>query len=312
MLPRSTKSYLGRCLGYERSRSKLHYNLWISDGWHDNRVKTQTGSESATSTSKWELLEYGSWIRIEDCRTRYNGVAGPRCRKRFDFPARLYSGSCFDVRLDQALADDAPFDICSCQARARTALANVSSLLRPRGIFIGTMSDADVIVKRLRTADGLAFSNSVYRIQFDDEFPEVIFKSSSPFGIQYTFYLEDAIDCREWIVPFQAFKSLAEEYDLELVFVKNSHDFVHEYMKKRRFIELMRRHGVQWVMETETKVNFHYSADLSTLSIDEWEVAYLYLSYAFRKRGRPEQNRGNTRRNKGKMHLEKEYITHIS
>ncbi|GJZ86743.1 mRNA cap guanine-N7 methyltransferase 1 [Tanacetum coccineum] len=217
----------------------------------------------------------------------------PRRRKRFNFPALLYSGSCFD-------------------ARARTALANVSSLLRPGGIFIRTMSDADVIVKRLRTADGLAFSNSVYRIQFDNEFPEEIFKSSSPFGIQYTFYLEDAIDCREWIVPFQAFKSLAEEYDLELVFVKNSHDFVHEYMKKRRFIELMRRHGVQWVMETETKVNFYYSADLSTLSIDEWEVAYLYLSYAFRKRGRPEQNRGNTRRNKGKMHLEKEYITHIS
>ncbi|GJW48004.1 mRNA cap guanine-N7 methyltransferase 1, partial [Tanacetum coccineum] len=164
---------------------------------------------------------------IEDCRTRYNGVAGPRCRKRFNFPARLYSGSCFDVRLDQALADDAPFDICSCQfamhyawsteARARTALANVSSLLRPRGIFIGTMSDADVIVKRLRTADGLAFSNSVYRIQFDDEFPEVIFKSSSPFGIQYTFYLEDAIDCREWIVPFQAFKSLAEEVIVHLL-----------------------------------------------------------------------------------------------
>ncbi|GJV98459.1 mRNA cap guanine-N7 methyltransferase 1 [Tanacetum coccineum] len=108
------------------------------------------------------------------------------------------------VRLDQALADDAPFDICSCytikfclqirvnidtfpeykdhptwqfsmhyacstETRAHTTLANVSSLLRAGGIFIGTMPcDSE----RLRTADGLALGNSVYRIQFDDEFPE--------------------------------------------------------------------------------------------------------------------------------------------
>lgn len=33
------------------------------------------------------------------------------------------------------------------------------------------------------------------------------------------------------------------QYDLELVFVKNSHEFIHEYMKKPEFIELMRRLG---------------------------------------------------------------------
>lgn len=33
------------------------------------------------------------------------------------------------------------------------------------------------------------------------------------------------------------------QYDLELVFVKNSHEFVHEYMKKPEYIELMRRLG---------------------------------------------------------------------
>ena len=38
----------------------------------------------------------------------------------------------------------------STEARARRALANVSSLLRPGGIFIGTMPDANVIVKKLR------------------------------------------------------------------------------------------------------------------------------------------------------------------
>lgn len=33
------------------------------------------------------------------------------------------------------------------------------------------------------------------------------------------------------------------QYDLELVFVKNSHEFVHEYMKKPEYVELMRRLG---------------------------------------------------------------------
>lgn len=269
---------------------------------------------------KWDKAKIGYYVgidiadgSIEDCRTRYNGDADHhQRRKKFTFPARLLSGDCFEVRLDKALADDAPFDLCSCQfamhyswsteARARRALANVSSLLRPGGIFIGTMPDANVIVKKLRAAEGLAFGNSVYWIHFDDEFSEKKFKSSSPFGIKYKFHLEDAVDCPEWIVPFHVFKSLAEEYDLELVFVKNSHAFVHEYMKKPEFIELMRRLGALG----------DGNQDQSTLSPDEWEVAYLYLAYVLRKRGQPnEENRANSRRDKGKMHLEKEDITYI-
>ncbi|KAL8239237.1 hypothetical protein R6Q59_015804 [Mikania micrantha] len=240
---------------------------------------------------KWDKAKIGYYVgidiadgSIEDCRTRYNGDADHhQRRKKFSFPARLLSGDCFEVRLDRALADDAPFDLCSCQfamhyswsteARARRALANVSSLLRPGGIFIGTMPDANVIVKKLRAADGLVFGNSVFWIQFDDDFSEKKFKSSSPFGIKYKFHLEDAVDCPEWIVPFNIFKSLAEEYDLELVFVKNSHAFVHEYMKKPEFVELMRRLGALG----------DGNQDQSTLSPDEWEVAYLYLAYVLRK-----------------------------
>ncbi|GAU31927.1 hypothetical protein TSUD_271120 [Trifolium subterraneum] len=191
---------------------------------------------------------------IKDCRTRYNGDADHhQRRKKFSFPARLLCGDCYEVRLDKVLADDAPFDICSCQfalhyswsteARARRALANVSALLRPGGIFIGTMPDANVIIKKLREAEGLTFGNSVYWIRFDEEYSDKKFKASNPFGIEYTFHLEDAVDCPEWIVPFHVFKSLAEEYDFELVFAKNSHEFVHEYMKRPEFVELMRRLG---------------------------------------------------------------------
>ncbi|GMH05685.1 hypothetical protein Nepgr_007525 [Nepenthes gracilis] len=269
---------------------------------------------------KWDKAKIGYYVgidsaegSIEDCRTRYNGdVDQHQRRKKFTFPAHLICGDCFEVRLDKVLADDAPFDICSCQfamhyswsteARARRALANVSALLRPGGIFIGTMPDANVIIKKLREAEGLAFGNSVYWICFDDEFAEKKFKSSSPFGIKYKFHLEDAVDCPEWIVPFHVFKSMAEEYDLELVFVKNSHEFVHEYLKKPEFIELMRRLGALG----------DGNQDLSTLSPDEWEVAYLYLAFVLRKRGQPDRTQGAKRRDRGKMHLLKEDIMYIS
>ncbi|MBA0728201.1 hypothetical protein Golax_001123 [Gossypium laxum] len=309
---------------------------------------------------KWDKAKVGYYVgidiaegSIEDCRTRYNGDADHhQRRKKFTFPARLICGDCFEVRLDRVLADDAPFDICSCQfamhyswsteARARRALANVSALLRPGGTFIGTMPDANVIVKKLReglvlqlafvfpvlkqcskksifkttfvildwrcffhceyAAEGLAFGNSVYWIRFDEEFTNKKFKSSSPFGIKYKFHLEDAVDCPEWIVPFHVFKSLAEEYDLELVFVKNSHEFVHEYMKKPEYIELMRRLGALG----------DGNQDQSTLSPDEWEAAYLYLAFVLKKRGQPDRTQANSRKDKGQMQIAKEDILYIN
>ncbi|MBA0752193.1 hypothetical protein Gogos_001053, partial [Gossypium gossypioides] len=309
---------------------------------------------------KWDKAKVGYYVgidiaegSIEDCRTRYNGDADHhQRRKKFTFPARLICGDCFEVRLDRVLADDAPFDICSCQfamhyswsteARARRALANVSALLRPGGTFIGTMPDANVIVKKLReglvlqlafvfpvlkqcskksifkitfvildwrcyfhceyAAEGLAFGNSVYWIRFDEEFTDKKFKSSSPFGIKYKFHLEDAVDCPEWIVPFHVFKSLAEEYDLELVFVKNSHEFVHEYMKKPEYIELMRRLGALG----------DGNQDQSTLSPDEWEAAYLYLAFVLKKRGQPDRTQANSRKDKGQMQIAKEDILYVN
>ncbi|GAB2258789.1 hypothetical protein Droror1_Dr00014949 [Drosera rotundifolia] len=215
--------------------------------------------------------------------------------------------------LDKVLVDDAPFDVCSCQfamyyswsteARAWRALENVSKLLRPGGIFIGTMPDANVIIKKLREAEGLAFGNSVYWVRFDDEFADKKFKSLSPFGIKYKFHLEDAVDSPEWIVPFLIFKEMAEKCGFELVFVKNSHTFVDEYLKIPEYVDLMRRLGALG----------DGNRDQSTLSRDEWEAAYLYLAFLLRKRDDADsQTVGAKRRDKGKMHIEKQDIMYIS
>ncbi|KAK9938329.1 hypothetical protein M0R45_015076 [Rubus argutus] len=244
---------------------------------------------------KWDKAKIGYYVgidiaegSIEDCRTRYNGDADHhQRRKKFTFPARLICGDCYEVRLDKVLADDAPFDICSCQFALHYSWS--------------TEAHANVIIKKLREAEGLFFGNSVYWIRFDEEFSEKKFRSSSPFGIKYKFHLEDAVDCPEWIVPFHVFKSLVEEYDMELVFVKNSHEFVHEYMKKPDYVELMRRLGALG----------DGNQDQSTLSQDEWEVAYLYLSFVLRKRGQPERTQASVRRDKGKMHISKEDILNV-
>ncbi|KAI3913034.1 hypothetical protein MKW92_037747 [Papaver armeniacum] len=267
---------------------------------------------------KWDKARVGYYVgidiaqgSIQDCRTRYNGDQNNhhqrRWRSRFTFPARLLCADCFEVRLDTVLRDDGPFDICSCQfamhyswsteARARRALANVSALLRPGGIFIGTMPDANVIIQKLREAQGLTFGNSVYSISFDEEYDH-----KTPFGIKYKFHLEDAVDCPEWIVPFPVFKSLAEEYDLELVFVKNFHEFVDEYMKRPEFAELMRRLGA---LSDGNQVT-------CTLSPDEWEVAYLYSAFVLKKRGElnPDRRRAN-RTNNRPAQISKDDILYI-
>ncbi|KAI3988148.1 hypothetical protein MKX01_011937 [Papaver californicum] len=174
---------------------------------------------------------------IEDCRTRYNGDADHHQRRnRLTFPARLLCGDCFEVRFDEVLRDDGPFDICSCQR----------------------------------------------------------FKSSNPFGIKYKFHLEDAVDCPECIVPFPVFKSLAEE---------NSHGFVDQYLKRPEFAELMRRLGALG----------DGNQDTSTLSLDEWEVAYLYSAFVLKKQGEPDPNRKRANRtNNGPTQISKDDIMYIS
>lgn len=267
---------------------------------------------------KWDKAQIGYYVGVDiaegsirDCRTRYNGDADQQQRrKKFSFPARLICADCYETRLDEYLSDDAPFDICSCQfalhyswsteARARRALANISALLQPGGYFIGTMPDANVIIKKLREAEGLTFGNSVYWISFDEEYAQKKFRTSSPFGIQYKFHLEDAVDCPEWIVPFNVFKSLAEEYDLKLVSVKNSHAFVDEFLKMPEFTELMRRLGALG----------DGNQDRSTLSQDEWDVAYLYLTFVLQKgcdsnASKKKRESGN---NKGKMYITEEDV----
>lgn len=141
--------------------------------------------------------------------------------------------------------------------------------------------DSNVLVRKLREADGLAFWNPVYEVEFDDAFKDKTFPASETggFGIEYTFTLADAVTkCRECMVPKDVWVSLAAEYGLELVEWQNFHDYVHSQLHGK---ETRERAGGLWsqVMGDEGE---------NTLTDEEWEAAYLYCTFVFRMSGSPE------------------------
>eukprot|EP00960_Hanusia_phi_P037300 752854-Hanusia_phi.AAC.1 len=100
--------------------------------------------------------------------------------------------------------------------------------LKPGGLFVGTTTDANVLVKKLQEAPGLKFGNSLYSVEFlpkKGESPanfDKTFHNHSPYGIRYRFYLKDAVDdCEEACIA----ACRLPEAGLELVEHINLHDF---------------------------------------------------------------------------------------
>ncbi|CAI5475474.1 unnamed protein product [Closterium sp. Yama58-4] len=248
--------------------------------------------------TKWARVNVGFYLGVDvaegsvhDAMARYNGdshrsFAGgdgaDSDRRQMRFPAKLACADCFGVALDRELLPWAPFDICSTQfalhysfeteQRARCGLRNIAALLRPAGgMFIGTIPDANVLVQKLRASPNLRFGNSVYSIEFAPEFADKKFPSTRPYGIRYEFRLEDAVDCPEWLVPFAFLQRLAGEYGLQALYHANFHTFIKTHAAVEPHASLLRRiAGERWREE---------------MTADEWDAAYLYCVFVFRKEG---------------------------
>lgn len=120
---------------------------------------------------KWEKANIGFYCgvdvaqgSVEHARSRYCGETSTVHPNRHQkFPAAFFFGDCWGVDLAAHLKHLGPFDVCSCQfalhysfeteARARQALQNVAGLLRPGGVFLGTIPDANVLVRKLRQSE---------------------------------------------------------------------------------------------------------------------------------------------------------------
>ncbi|OSX74444.1 hypothetical protein BU14_0289s0023 [Porphyra umbilicalis] len=238
---------------------------------------------------KWARAPASSYVACDTAEVsvrqalgRYNELG------RRPFPAVFLVGDCFAVDVLAHLEDGhGTFDVVSCQfavhyafeneERVRRMLSNVAGALKPGGFFIGTTPDSSVLVRKLRAIPGMSFANAVFKVVFDDTDPphknKAFSRDKSPYGIRYTFTLDTSVeDCPEYLVHFPSFEKLAVEYGLELLLLQNFHHFFKEYSAS----------GSPY---SDLLVRMRVLDETGTMSADQWDAAYLYTVFAFRKKG---------------------------
>ncbi|KAI4862502.1 guanine-N(7)-methyltransferase [Hypoxylon rubiginosum] len=197
------------------------------------------------------------------------------------------------------------------EAKARTMLQNVSSSLKKGGRFIGCIPNSDVIGERVikfnewlakekeresiekkdppppkeereegeeaeeeegeveKTAE---WGNDLYRVRFPGKTPEDgIFRP--PFGWKYSFFLDEAVEeVPEYVVPWPAFRAIAEDYNLELQY-HQKFDEIWEAEKDDSVLgPLSERMGVR-----------ERGRGSLLVTPEEMEVASFYLAFCFYK-----------------------------
>ncbi|KAI4284657.1 MAG: hypothetical protein L6R35_004847 [Caloplaca aegaea] len=87
------------------------------------------------------------------------------------------------------------------------------------------------------------WGNSIYRVRFPGKTPaDGIFRP--PFGWKYNYFLDEAVEVPEYVVPWEAFRALAEDYNLELQYRKPFLEIWKEEKHQPVFRSLSERMGV--------------------------------------------------------------------
>jgi mRNA (guanine-N7-)-methyltransferase len=190
--------------------------------------------------------------------------------------------------------------------KANHFLRNVSESLSVGGFFIGTTTNDFELIKRLRKSDDFSFGNEIYNIKFlnlDDK------NHIDLFGVKFDFQLDNVVECPEFLLNFEAFKRIAARHGLKFLFKKTFREFFDEHAEKRDYKELIsimnamepyytsrnyvdpkHRDSVDYEhinkkLESDEEFRNGLNSDetYATLSKSEWDVASLYLTFAFEK-----------------------------
>ncbi|EPY50079.1 P-TEFb-cap methyltransferase Pcm1 [Schizosaccharomyces cryophilus OY26] len=233
---------------------------------------------------KWDKAGIDGYIGVDIAENSVDQAKRRYRELQPCFDALFYAGDCFSRSVSEFLPpDQRQFDIVSLQfclhyafeseLKARRLLENVSKCLPRGGIMLGTIPNSDIISQRLKELppSEVSWGNDIYSVRFTQR-PSHTFRP--PFGIQYFFYLEDAVtDVPEYVVPFEAFRAIAETYDLELLWQKPFVDIFNEEKNSEAFGNLMER---MKVVDSNGKRG---------IDPQELEAASFYLAFAFEKRG---------------------------
>ncbi|KAH7340326.1 mRNA capping enzyme-domain-containing protein [Rhizoctonia solani] len=205
-------------------------------------------------------------VSISQARNRHTELVPSQ---RFD--AEFHAFDCFSDNINTVVSPQrlrTPFDVVSMQfcmhyafeslEKVRIMLENVSQYLRPGGIFLGTIPNSHLLLDTLNKLpeDETSFGNSVYSIRFDDK------REQPLYGHRYYFYLKDAVeDVPEYVVRWEDFTSLAEDYGLKMTFHSDFHGI---FASERRDPE----YGP--LLQTMKVVNHRGELGMSE---DQWQAA---------------------------------------
>ncbi|KAJ5221243.1 uncharacterized protein N7469_010130 [Penicillium citrinum] len=157
------------------------------------------------------------------------------------------------------------------EEKTRQMLSNVAGALKKGGRFIGVCPNSDAISSRVSKfhknrkqnesakpatseapEDGevqederCEWGNDIYRVRFPGATPEDgVFRP--PFGWRYTYFMREAVEeVPEYVVPWEAFRALTEDYNLELQYRKPFLDIWEDEKNDRELGPLSERMGVR-------------------------------------------------------------------
>lgn len=199
------------------------------DGGQDLRDSAQNfnvldiGCGKGGDLQKWGKARVNHYVGVDIAQTSVEQAKDRYSGRRCNFSADFFAADCTKTDLDPLYKDkNVTFDIVSCQfafhycfesvEQADCMLRNITRRLKKGGYFIGTTTDANDIVARVRAQNN---SNSVFGINFDPPLSE---EDPPPiFGAKYNFHLEGVVDCPEFLVHFNTFIKLAERHGLTLI-----------------------------------------------------------------------------------------------
>ncbi|XP_037790236.1 mRNA cap guanine-N7 methyltransferase-like isoform X2 [Penaeus monodon] len=296
------KSYLiNYCLEQIRERQVDDYPISVLDlgcGKGGDLLKWQKGS------IKHLICADIAAVSMEECKERYE-INKERARGPL-FSAEFIVADCTKMRIkDHFENSNRMVDLVSCQfafhycfeslAQAETMLRNISENLKKGGYFIATIPNAYEIMLRLKNSeDGLSFGNEVYQIKFPEDRP------ATPllFGDRYNFYLQDVVDCPEFLIHPPTLETLAAKWGLKQVWIRDFQTLFEDAVKDREYQNLL---AVMRALEnyptneqeTETEGEYSHAEDhlakneradrIRTLSKSEWDAIRIYQACLFRK-----------------------------
>lgn len=116
------------------------------------------------------------------------------------------------------------------EEKVNMMLRNVSGALKKGGRLIGVCPNSDVISERVKDwfkknpekygQEAPEWKNSIYSVRFpppSTSLPALQADGSfrPPFAHKYTYFIAEAVDVPEFVVPWEAFRSIAENYGLD-------------------------------------------------------------------------------------------------